>query len=589
LDGPTRAAADPRRGRAGAGNGPSFAKQAPFKNPKGELPRRASFGRSLRWYDLQYKNQYNKPGPAQPSRQVKPDPLGGYLKTKNNLVVARQGGKSMIRQYRKDAFIIFILLAFVYAYFYQDAGSNGNSRFDLIFAAVQEGHLYIDTYHEQEDDQTIDQAYFDGHYYSDKAIGPSVVGTIFYIPMSWMQHFIHLPNQRTVKMILTFLVIGIPSAAAGSFLYILSMYWSQSRLKAFLVTAAVSLGTMYFPYSVVFFSHQFTSSLLFCAFFMIYLIKEKPERMRNGYVFLIGSLLGWALISEYPAAVIILALIGYYFSVIGRPSIRRLLSLLILPMLGGLIPIFLQLVYNRLCFGNFLSIGYENLANPYFNSAMQQGLMGIHRPNLHALFYMTFHPTLGLFWESPVLLLSILGAVLLLRNRLYRNEAILAVWVICSYIVILSGYYMWWGGYALGARHIIPILPFFCILLSFVPKRLNWLFAGLCAVSVCQMMIAAASTVQIPDTMVLQIRTLGFFDYSNIYSYCWKQLMEGDFTENLGHLLLTLKSWSSLIPLLVGMTGITIFFFWYGRNTHHLRDRISAVSIFRANPKEKKM
>jgi hypothetical protein len=493
----------------------------------------------------------------------------------------------MFRQYRKDAFIIFVLLAFVYAYFYQDSGSNGNSRFDLIFAVVQEGHLYIDAYHNQEDNQTIDQAYSEGHYYSDKAIGPSVVGALFYLPLYWMQHLFNLPSPGTVKMILTFLIIGIPSAVAGSLLYILSVYWSQSRMRAFLVTMAISLGTMYFPYSIVFFSHQFTSSLLVSAFFMIYLLKERPERMGNWYLFLIGLLLGWALISEYPAAVIILALIGYYFSVMRRRSVYRHWRAIVLPMLGGIIPILLQLIYNRLCFGNFLSIGYQNLADPYFSSAMGQGLMGIHRPNLHVLYYMTFHPTLGLFWESPVLLLSIIGAGFLLRNRPYRDEAILAVWVICSFLVVMSGYYMWWGGFALGARHIIPTLPFFCILLSFVPKRLNWLFVGLSVVSVGQMIIAAASTVQIPDTMVLEISKLGFFEYSNIYSYCLHQLLEGNFTENLGHLLLGLKSWSSLVPLLVGATGIAFFYFLHGMDPHHLHDRFSAVHIFHANPKDK--
>jgi hypothetical protein len=493
----------------------------------------------------------------------------------------------MIREYRKDALIIFILLAFFYAYFYQDSGANGNSRFDLIFAAVQEGRLNIDTYHDQKETETIDQAYFDGHYYSDKAIGPSVVGALFYIPLYWMQRLFNLPSLNTVKMILTFLVVGLPSALAGSFLYILSMLWSQSRLRAFLVTVAICLGTMCLPYGVVFFSHQFTASLLFIAFFMIYLIKERPETMGNGYVFLIGSLLGWALISEYPAVVIILPLIGYYFFIIGRRSDYRRWRFLILPMLGGLIPILLQLTYNRLCFGNFLSIGYGNLYDPYFSSAMKQGLMGIGRPNFHAMFYMTFHPTLGLFWESPVLLLSIIGAGFLLYNRQYRAELILAVWVIGSYIVVLSGYYMWWGGWAVGARHIIPILPFFCVLLSFVPKRLNWLFVVLSVVSVGQMIIAAASTIGVPDTMVLNIKTLGFFEYSNIYSYCLQQLLGGSFTENLGHLLLGLKSWSSLVPLLVGTTGITFFFFWNGTNTHHLRNRLSAIPIFHANPKDK--
>jgi hypothetical protein len=495
----------------------------------------------------------------------------------------------MIRKYRKDALIIFLLLAFFYGYFFQDSGANGNSRFDLIFAAVQEGRLSIDTYQALEDTQTIDKAYFNGHYYSGKAIGPSVAGAILYIPLYWTRQVFNLPSLNIVKMILTFLVIGIPSAIAGSLIYILSVHWSQSRLRAFLVATAIGLGTLCLPYSIVFFSHQFTSSLLFISFFMMYFMKERPETVGNGYLFLIGSLLGWALVSEYPAALIILPLLGYYFFIIGRRSDYRHWRFLILPLLGGLIPIILQLTYNQLCFGSFLSTGYENLSDPSFNSGMKQGFMGIHKPNWHAVFYMTFHPTLGLFWQSPVLLLSSIGAGILLFNRKYRAELILTVWVICSYIVILSGYYMWWGGWAVGARHIIPILPFFCILLAFLPKRLHWLFAGLTVISVGQMIIAAASTIGVPDTMVLQIKTLGFFEYSNIYSFCLKQLQEGRFAENLGHLLLGLKSWSSLLPLLVGSTGITFFFFWNGARTHHLRNRLSAAFIFHANRKDKEL
>jgi hypothetical protein len=343
---------------------------------------------------------------------------------------------------------------------------------------------------------------------------------------------------------------------------------------------------MCFPYSIIFFSHQFTASLLFCAFFLMYLIHENPERMGGGYLFLIGLLMGWALISEYPAALIILPLIVYYLWVIRRRSEYRHWRSILLPALGGFIPILLQLTYNRLCFGDFLSIGYANLDAPVFRSAMQHGLMGIHRADWHALYYMTFHPTLGLFWQSPVLLLSILGAGSLLWNRRYRAEAVLAVWVIGSYLVVLSGYYMWWGGWALGARHIIPMLPFFCILLSFVPKRLNWLFAGLCALSIGQMIIPAAN-VQVPDAMVLNIGALGFFEYSNIYSYCWQQLVEGRFTENLGHLLLGMKSWSSLIPLLVGAAGITFFYFWRDVNAHPLRNRISTIRGLTANRKDR--
>jgi hypothetical protein len=470
----------------------------------------------------------------------------------------------MIRKYGKDALIIFFLLAVFYAYFFQNPGANENSRFALIFAAVQEGRLNIDSFHDVDGTNTIDKAYYEGHYYSDKAIGPSVVGGIFYLPLYWLQQLIHHPSLYTTKRILTFLIIGIPSAAAGGFLFILSMHLSKSRLTAFLVAVAVGLGTICLPYSTALYSHQFTASLLFTAFFLIFLIKESPGRPGNGHMFLIGSLLGWALISEYLAALIIFALIGYYIFVVGRRPDYRSVPAVTLPILGGLFPILLQLTYNRLCFGNFLSIGYANESDKIFYLGMRQGLMGIHWPDLPTMFYLTFHPSLGLFWQSPVLLFSFLGAGFLLYKGSYRAELILAVWVICSYIVALSGYYMWWGGWAVGVRHFIPMLPFFSILLSFVPKRLIWLFAGLSVVSVAQMIIATASTIAVPETMALKINTLGFFEYSNIYSYCWQQLAEGNFAMNLGLFPLGLKSWSSLLPLLAGVTGITVFFFWRG-------------------------
>jgi hypothetical protein len=76
------------------------------------------------------------------------------------------------------------------------------------------------------------------------------------------------------------------------------------------------------------------------------------------------------------------------------------------------------------------------------------------------------------------------------------------------------------------------------------------------------MTIAAASNVLVPDWMVVQISSLGFFAYSNIYNYCLMQLVGGDFARNLGNVLLSLNSWSSLVPFVVVLAGVTSFFSW---------------------------
>ena len=466
----------------------------------------------------------------------------------------------MPKQYREEALIIFLLLAFIFGYFYQYGGWNVNSRFDLILAIVQEGRLTIDTYQNRPDTLTGDKAYFNGHYYSDKPIGPAVIGTIVYEPLYWMKQISSRVGQATAERIVTYLVIGIPSALAGSLIYILCLYLSKNCVWAYLVTLTITLGSLYFPYSIIFFSHQFSSSLVFGAFFLIFFLKERPDLWKNWYLFLIGSFLGWAMTSDFQATIIVIALILYYIYVLWRNRSYRRYRFIILPFIGGSIPLLLQMGYNKLCFGNFLSLGYINDSNPNFNSAFAQGFMGFNWPKLSAIYYMTVHPAMGLFWQSPALILSFFGAFFMFWKRRYQVEAILAMVVISSYIIIMSGFYSWWGGWALGPRYIIPILPFFCIFLAFVPKRFTLPLVVLSLVSFGQMLIAAAGVVQVPDVMVSKLDKLGFFEYSNIYSYCLKQLVEGNFARNLGHQLLGLRSWNSLIPLVVVIGCVSFFF-----------------------------
>ena len=58
-----------------------------------------------------------------------------------------------------------------YAYFYQGGGWNQNSRFALVRAMTERDTLQIDAYREA----TGDRAVWNGHYYSDKAPGASLL------------------------------------------------------------------------------------------------------------------------------------------------------------------------------------------------------------------------------------------------------------------------------------------------------------------------------------------------------------------------------------------------------------------------------
>ncbi|HSR19808.1 MAG TPA: hypothetical protein VLL49_02740, partial [Anaerolineales bacterium] len=72
--------------------------------------------------------------------------------------------------------LLGIILFLGSGYFYQDPEWNGNSRLGLIRAVVERGTLQIDAFHDAPGWTTGDKAFFNGHYYSDKAIGASLLG-----------------------------------------------------------------------------------------------------------------------------------------------------------------------------------------------------------------------------------------------------------------------------------------------------------------------------------------------------------------------------------------------------------------------------
>jgi hypothetical protein len=470
--------------------------------------------------------------------------------------------------YKKDAFLVFVLLTFLFAYFYEDTGANGNSRIGLIFAAVQEHRLTIDSFHATPDLRTKDKAFYYGHYYSDKAIGSSIVGYIFYLPMYLvMQIFNFSMKMRQIKYLLVLFSIAIPSAFTGSLMYVLAKYISGSKLKAYIVTMCIFLGTMYFPYSTLFYGHPLAASLLFCAFFLIFRLKTRPE-LRHSKIdlFLIGFLLGFSIITEYPTILIVLVLVIYYFYIVmDQWSWRGFLSKAIPPAIGGLIPLLLLFAYNDAIFGNPFLVTYSHVSNPFFSENMSQGLSGIAWPRPIVMYYSTLFPANGLFWQSPVLLMSLVGVYFMLRNKQYRAEAIIFIVIFISYVALISGYYLWWGGYAFGPRHLIPMLPFFALPLLFVPKRLFPMVVILGLISIGQMFIVVASQIKTPDDMIYKIAELRYFEYSTIYNFCLKKLLNNDFHWNLGQALFGLKTWASLLPAGLAIAVVSGIFIGFER------------------------
>ena len=70
-------------------------------------------------------------------------------------------------------------------------GDNEDSRLALIAAVVERHRLDIDEDHEM----TKDKAWYDGHYYSDKAIGTAVLGVPVYAAYREIRGFEHFSRE----------------------------------------------------------------------------------------------------------------------------------------------------------------------------------------------------------------------------------------------------------------------------------------------------------------------------------------------------------------------------------------------------------
>jgi hypothetical protein len=466
---------------------------------------------------------------------------------------------------------VFLIVLLAYGYFVGLPRGNGNSRLGLVKSFVEKGRLDIDEYHATSL-PTPDESYFEKHYYSDKAIGASLLGIEFYFPVYRFCRLLGCEiSIRLFTELSTFLVISLLCALMAPLVYSFASRLSGSASFALLITAIICLGTTIYPFSTRYYSHALVAMFLFVIFYIWFDIKNQ-EKINLFKVLLSGFLFGYTFITEYPAALIMVCLGGYILYVLFKKKALLNIKVYALLIISALLPVCATLLYNHAVFHNPLSTGYAYEANPEFSGPQSQGLMGIGLPNLAVLFYMTFHATIGVFWQNPVLVVAFAGwAVLLFKNSDYRAEAILSFAIILIYFVVMSGYFHWWGGNSPSVRGIIPAIPFFAIPLIFTPKKLRGLLLILALISIFQMFIVVAASENgltlIASNSVMEHLSVGtMFQKTMIYSVFVPNFLTKNLAVNRGQEFFNLTGFKSLVPFFVAEIGLLLFFFAYLRN-----------------------
>ena len=384
---------------------------------------------------------------------------------------------------RRVSLPLFARVFGTYAYFYQAGGWNQNSRFDLTRAVVEQGTFSIDAFQEN----TGDKARRDGHWYTDKAPGLSLLA----VPAYALVHAVRPGAVVAGSYLGTVVAVGLPSALAALALFALGRAFGLTAAWAAAATVAYALGTLALPYSTIFYGHQLAAALGLIAFALV--------RARRAPA-LAGLLLGLAACVDYTSAILVIAVLGYAVARLGARGVAWVVS-------GG-VPAALALgAYHWAAFGHPLALPYDFVLQEHRRMGW---FMGIAAPDPHVIGALLVGRYRGLFYGSPWLALGVPGLIVLAR-RGFRAEAITCGAIVVAYLLLNAGLVDWHGGWAMGPRYLIPAIPFLAVgamgLVIAWPEgsaarsAIAWIGGAAAAASIALMLMGTAVRPDVPLTI----------------------------------------------------------------------------------------
>lgn len=380
------------------------------------------------------------------------------------------------------AVVLFVTLFISYVYFLQDPwNSNSVPRIALDLSIIEDGTLTIDKYK----DATIDIAYYQERYYSDKSPGlsftaiPAVAAVRSYL-LSRVAEARWLSPVGGITMYFTYieacanvLTTALFSASAALAIFYFAVRLGTGLPGAVFGAVTYGLATPAWGWATAFFSHNAAAGCLFLGLTAVYFLSVSPGGVKKEALlgFSAGALLSWSVVIELTSAPVALIIAAYGIYVTRSRERRRFLPALLSAAAGALIFLTPLLIYNYSITGSVFNSLYKYSSN---FPGMKHGFYGITYPRPEVAAKLLFSPGYGLFWLSPVLLASPYALYRLWRGIPGGKALTLALSAVPIYYVLLNASYEYWtGGGSTGPRFLTPALPFLCL-----PLAVMWAGAG---------------------------------------------------------------------------------------------------------------
>jgi hypothetical protein len=328
------------------------------------------------------------------------------------------------------SFLLLIYLAlaiYLLPIYFNNGSANDLTRWATTVSLVEKNSFEISWTKDLIGENFIDVTKTpEGQIYSNKSPGVTLLSAPFYAITRVIIGKPTKENVRTSWFVMRLLMSSVP-------LLLLAFWLYSSEVDAFSL-AILLFGTPLFPYSLLYYSHVLVAVLVYFAFRLIYDTRRVfPERCFWG-----GFFLGFSLLCEFSAIIpIIFFGIGLNFTE-PRERFRRMIF-----YIAGIAPfVFALALYNQLIFGSPLAMlsHYE-----------------VTYPTLSALYQFLISPAHGLFFFSPVLIFSVF-TFFDSEHSGYKRHRVKIATILFTFIAVI-GFGEKYGGDAVGARHLIIIIP----------------------------------------------------------------------------------------------------------------------------------
>ncbi|MCL5257399.1 MAG: hypothetical protein M1319_06340 [Chloroflexi bacterium] len=323
----------------------------------------------------------------------------------------------------------------------------------------------------------------DGKKFSKYGLGQPLVSVILYDAGGFAQQLFF--PRGAVSNLHRFFVQSLDmlvTPAAAVFVYLFSRRLYSSKRVAIVLAVLFGVGTIAWPYSKLYFSEPLFGLCVLASAYCLYLVSvggKSPEDAgigerspavgwkRKTYLALGGLLFGYALLTRVSGVVMIPVMAAYFFYIIimangtwrlwragNGIAKRRLIRQPALDLAAYAIPfavvVGILLWHNYARFGDVFNNGY--------------GAEGFTTPLLEGLYGFLFSSGNSIFLYSPVIIM----APFTFRRFLSRcaPEALVFAGLIVVNILYYSPWHAWEGGFCWGPRFLVPMIPFFILMIG---------------------------------------------------------------------------------------------------------------------------